>query len=263
MTKLEFQIPESDDTADQVPSYLLYGDLSKLEYNPSQLEHVSDLSEKEFKLLAEGIVLKYHRIFREVNQHTRRGGEDLSQFLERCTVTGLKEAKTIAIHEILGSLSDDSVDESGSFKQVNSTNDIHLDYDGSARWELTRAYSRDLVQDQLSGENNAKWYAEDIVSETPVFMPGLVGDFYVGAGGAVECLEMIGYIEKSIEKRKKLDKDTSHAEQSLSNKKLEYESIIQQISIAIEDRIQRGVGLRHTPLSPETVDRIIRTIYWL
>ena len=263
MTKQEFQIPESDDTADQVPSYLLYGDLSKLEYNPSQLEHVSDLSEKESKLLAEGIVLKYHRIFREVNQHTRRGGEDLSQFLERCTVTGLKEAKTIAIHEILGSLSGDSVDESGNYRHISSSEDVRLDHDGSNSWELSRAYARDLVQDKLSGENNAKWYAKDIVSETPVFMPGLVGDFYVGAGGAVECLEMIGYIEKSIEKQKKLGKDTSHAEQSLSNKKLEYESIIQQISIAIEDRIQRGVGLRHTPLSPETVDRIIRIIYGL
>ena len=158
------------------------------EYNPSQLEHVSDLSEKEFKLLAEGIVLKYHRIFREVNQHTRRGGEDLSQFLERCTVTGLKEAKTIAIHEILGSLSGDSVDESGNYRHISSSEDVRLDHDGSNSWELSRAYARDLVQDKLSGENNAKWYAEDIVSETPVFMPGLVGDFYVGAGGAVEAL---------------------------------------------------------------------------
>lgn len=260
MAKQEFQSPDAEKT---VPKYLLYSDLGEVEYNPSQLEHVSDLGEYELKQLAERIVLKYYHIFREDNQYNRRGGEDLSQFLERSMATGLKEAKIIAMHEVLGSLSDDSVDESGNFRRISSREDVHLDHDGSTSWELSRAYARDLAQDRLNGENNSKWYAEDIAAETPVYMPGLVGNFYVGAGGAVECLEMLRYIEKSIEKQKKLGKDTTYAEESISYKKLVYESIIQQISAAVEDRAQRNIGHRHTPLSPETVDRIIRIIYGL
>ena len=53
MAKQEFQSPDAEKT---VPKYLLYSDLGEVEYNPSQLEHVSDLSEYELKQLAERIV---------------------------------------------------------------------------------------------------------------------------------------------------------------------------------------------------------------